>query len=491
MPRAIANLESLSQLLDRSHRPVYAVDPERRIIYCNPALAAWLDLETEQIRGRHVEYHSEPTEESTSPDEAAPLADLCPPPKALAGEACTGTVSCVSRSGRLVHRHAEFVPLGTPGGRNAVGTDGRSSTAPVGVLVLLADCDMSHQQLASELSAEPTADDLHRTIRRFRRAQSARYALESLLGDSSAMRKVRAQVDAAAASAANVAIIGRSGSGRGHVARAIHYRAAGDAESKLIPIDCQSATDDRLRRAFDSLRLSPIESRQRPTLLLENLDLMPPAQQTQLAAAVRQSSFPARVVATIRPADAEDPGVDRILFDTISTITIVLPRLADRAEDLPILAQYFLELANLGSPKQIGSLRADALDLLSLYSWPGELEQLQQAISAAHRGCKSHEITPADLPAIIHHAAQTASRRPRQPERIILAELLATIEREAISRALRQTGGNKSEAAGILGMTRPRLYRRLVQLGLVTGDDTQPADDKPEFVERPPDEEPK
>jgi DNA-binding NtrC family response regulator len=244
--------------------------------------------------------------------------------------------------------------------------------------------------------------------------------------------------------------------------------------------------EDRLRRVFDSLRTSPVEARQRPTLLLENLEAMPPAQQTQLAAAVRQSSFPARVLATIKVTDEATSGLENLLFNAISTITINLPRLVDRTEDLPILAQYFLELANRGSANQIGSLRADALDLLSLYSWPGELEQLQQVISAAHRACKSHEIIPPDLPAVIHHARQASAHTRRQPERIVLADLLATIEREAISRALQQAAGNKSEAAELLGMTRPRLYRRLVQLGLVA-DDARPTDDQPEFVERPPD----
>jgi DNA-binding NtrC family response regulator len=488
MPRATANLESLPQLLNGSQRPIYAVDAGRHIIYCNPALATWLDIEIEQIVGRPVEYHSEPTDDSApASDDVAPLSNLCPPPKALAGEPCDGTISVVARSGRLVHRAAEFVPLGPAGPQKIDGGDGNSSVVGNGVVVLLADRDLSHQQLASELSTEPTAEDLHRIIRRFRSGQSNRYAIESLLGDSPAMRKVRAQVEAAAASGANVAIVGRPGSGRAHVARAIHYRAAGSSAARLVPIDCASLTEDRLRRVFDSLRTSPIEVRQRPTLLFENLDLMPQAHQTQLAAALAQGSFPARIVATIAPVDATTSGVVSALFSVVSTITIELPRLADRTEDLPILAQYFVELANRGSAKQIGSLRADALDLLILYSWAGELEQLQQVITAAHRACKSHEITPPDLPAVIHHAVQAASRGRRQPERIVLGELLATIEREAISRALQQAAGNKSEAADLLGMTRPRLYRRLVQLGLVAAE-TQPVEE-PEFVERPPEKE--
>ena len=176
--------------------------------------------------------------------------------------------------------------------------------------------------------------------------------------------------------------------------------------------------------------------------------------------------------------------IDPALIDAISTITIRIPRLVDRLEDLPILAQFFLEACNRGSSKQVGSLRPDALDSLALYSWPGELDQLREAIEAAHAACTSHEIAPADLPPIVHHAFRAAAHVRRQPERIVLDELLAAIEKEAIVRALAQAGGNKSEAATLLGMTRPRLYRRLVQLGLAgEGSDDGQQPEPPEFIE--------
>jgi DNA-binding NtrC family response regulator len=179
--------------------------------------------------------------------------------------------------------------------------------------------------------------------------------------------------------------------------------------------------------------------------------------------------------------------IDRALLSAVSTITIEFPRLSDRLDDLPVLAQYFLEACNHGSDKQVGSFRSDALDLLALYSWPGELEQLREVIAAAHRAATSHEISAADLPTIVHHASGAAKRGRREPERIVLDQLLASIEKEAIVRALAQTGGNKSEAAVLLGMTRPRLYRRLVQLGLVgEGDELQL--EQPEFIERDPTE---
>lgn len=505
MARKTSTIDSLTRLFDESSRPIYAVDSQRRIVYCNRALASWIDVDAGRIIGRLVEYHSEPVADDEEGPDAGPLADLCPPPRAFAGEACFGTLSCTSRGGGLIHRRAEFVPLGALSKSKAE----RQKAHPpeiFAVLALLDWADMSAPELAAALSAEPSADELHRTIRRFRRAQTSRYSIASILGTSAAMQKVRNQVAAAAASGANVLVCGRRGSGRGHVARAIHYATAGDNGPKLVPIDCETLTDDLLRRVLEGLRGPAGDSKQRPTLLLENLDQIPAPQRAVLFAAIVQKMMDARILATVGAlrSGEENSGVDvsaprmngrddggkpslespedAAARHALSTITIDIPRLVDRIEDLPLLAQYFLESCNHGSGKQVGSFRTDALDLLALYSWPGELDQLRGVIAAAHRACTAQEILPTDLPPIMMHAFH-AARQPRRPaERIVLDELLAHIEKEAIVRALVQAGGNKSEAAVLLGMTRPRLYRRLVQLGLaregVEGDAEQP-----EFIE--------
>jgi DNA-binding NtrC family response regulator len=88
-------------------------------------------------------------------------------------------------------------------------------------------------------------------------------------------------------------------------------------------------------------------------------------------------------------------------------------------------------------------------------------------IEAAHASASSHEITLGDLPSLLHHAARAAATPRRAPEKINLGEFMESIERELITRALAQAGGNKSAAAELLGMPRPKLYRRLVQLGLI------------------------
>lgn len=535
MPSKQSTAESLAKLLDTSDRPLYIVDAQRRIAFCNAALAAWIDLEPKRIIGRRVEFHSEPakTEELIDAD-STPLTDLCPPPSALAGESGTGTISCLGRDGHLYHRNAEFIPLGQATPRNRPRQP--SADEPFTVLVLLAPENLTPQQLASNAAADPTADELHRTIRRFRRGQADRYSIRSLLGSSPAMQRVRSQVTAAAASNANTLICGRHGSGRSHAGRAIHYQAAADQPANLLLIDCRALTDDLLTRTLDRLRPARTQLGERSTLLIEHLERMQAEHQAALLNALRQNLLNGRIVTTLNNAQkgergTPDPQDDKNahaeserksaessevkfepltdedvedefaksaaaklnpeLLSRLSTIVIRIPRLANRLEDLPVIAQYFLEACNRASSKQVGSIRADALDALALYSWPGELEQLRKMIEAAHAACTSHLITATDLPPIFYQAFRAAAHARQRPDPIVLDELLGRIEQEAITRALALTGGNKSEAAGLLGMTRPRLYRRLIQLGMITPEADVAAEleaEAPEFIEQASDE---
>ncbi len=495
MPTKRSIAEELAKLLDSSDRPLYVINEQRQVIYCNGALASWIDLEPKRIIGRRVEFHSEAAKtEELLPDESAPLTDLCPPPSALAGETNVGTISCATRDGRLRHRAAEFVALGRRQKRTTAGLT--SDSVGISLLVVLGSADLTPQEVAAEVSGEATIEELHRTIRRFRRGQAQRYSMQSLLGASSAVQKVRAQIEAAAASRANVLICGPRGSGRSHVARAIHYQATGDQDVPLLPIRCDSLTNDLWTRTLDRVRLAGSDG-ERPTLLLENLEAMSAEHQGLLLNAIQQKLVNARVVATISTAELvsanEKDGasvsgrtaIDAKLRNWISTVEIQIPRLTDRLEDLPILAQYFLEACNRNSSKQVGSLRGDALDQLALYSWPGDVRQLREAIEAAHAACGSHVVVAADLPAIFLQAAQAASHIRHKPEPIVLEEVLASIEKDAIERTLIETGGNKSEAAALLGMTRPRFYRRLVQLGMISPEaEVRPAVELPEFIEQ-------
>ena len=103
---------------------------------------------------------------------------------------------------------------------------------------------------------------------------------------------------------------------------------------------------------------------------------------------------------------------------------------------------------------------------MAAYSWPGNIDELAAVVREAFEKAGGPDIALADLPQRIFLAA-AASRQPRRaPQPIVLPDVLADIERQLIQRALRLAKGNKAKAARLLGLTRPRLYRRMVQLGL-------------------------
>jgi DNA-binding NtrC family response regulator len=285
------------------------------------------------------------------------------------------------------------------------------------------------------------------------------------------MRQVRAQVLLAAAGKGSVSVFGPAGSGREHVARAIHYAAAGKP-GPLVPLACPLLDGELLQATLRGLaRAKSADAAQTPAVLLGDVDQLPPPAQLELAHALSGAAPPFRLLSTAREPLAEIAARGEFRHDLaclLSTLSIRLPPLVERLEDLPLAAQWFLEQVNSQGGKQVGGFSPEALDRLAAYSWPGDLAELEAFVAEAHARCQASEVTPADLPQRIDLAAAAATFARRPEETIVLEDFLAKIERELIERALTQARGNKTKAARMLGMTRPRFYRRLVQLGLAT-----------------------
>jgi len=189
----------------------------------------------------------------------------------------------------------------------------------------------------------------------------------------------------------------------------------------------------------------------------------------ELARLVATQGFSFRVIGTARRSLMELARQGEYREDlaaALCTLLIELPPLAERRSDVPLLAQMFVEQTNARTDRQVAGLTAEALDYLAAYPWPGNVDELAQVIREAHGRAEGAEITARDLPPKLHLALSAAAHPRRPDETIVLDEFLARIERELVVRALARAKGNKTKAAKLLGMTRPRLYRRLVQLGL-------------------------
>lgn len=456
---------ALARLLNSAPQPIYVLDGDLAIVFLNQACRDWLGERADALLGQRCVYHSV---DAGKPDGLA--ASLCPPPSVLCGDAATSTLVVTGGDGQAVERAALFTPL-----RN--GTD-----SAFGVVAIVDEpVDVEHVAssrlsggVASGLPYSGSGDGtaLHEGICRFRREAAARYGADRLIGEGPAMQLARRQVELAAASRCGVLLVGPPGSGRQRLAAAIHYGSAikpGGAVSAgtLLPLDCALLGSDFLPAA--GAAITNTMGREPGTLLLHRVDELSAEVQVQLADLLMRRACAWRLIATAAEPLKELSRRGQFRDDLaalLSTITIELPPLAQRREDLPLLTQMFLEDCNAVGSRQLGGFSAAALERLDAYGWPGNLDELAEVVAESHRRAAATEIGVADLPERLHVAAQAAAHPRRAEETIVLDEYLARVERELIRRALGRAKGNKAKAARLLGVTRPRLYRRMLQLGL-------------------------
>ena len=299
------------------------------------------------------------------------------------------------------------------------------------------------------------------------RSQAKNFAIERLVGRSPTRRRVREQIELAAASNANVLIVGERGSGRQHVARTIHELLAGDG--RLVPLDCAVAPTGLLEHLVSRASDVAASATGSDILLLVEVDQLAADAQTTLAEQLDAVDFPYRVIATstqpLAPLATQGRFREDLAF-RLGVLTIDLPKLADLGDDLPLLAQWHLEAENALGGKQVGGFATSTMEMLLAYQWPGNVDELAEVIRAAHHAAGGPRVEPDDLPTRLRLAADAAIQGSRDESPIELEAFLADIELRLVRRALEAADGNKSQAAKMLGMTRQRLYRRLVQLEL-------------------------
>jgi DNA-binding NtrC family response regulator len=176
-------------------------------------------------------------------------------------------------------------------------------------------------------------------------------------------------------------------------------------------------------------------------------------------------SFRLSVLATATDELAQVPGFCPELAAALSTLTIRLPALTARLQDLPLLVQSIVEQGNLQNVRQLEGVTPAVLDRLLNHPWHGNLRELVDVLSLARARCDTMRLDVQHLPEVIGLTAD-AERFARIPtETIQLDNYLARIERELIERALRTAKGNRAAAARLLGISRARLLRRLESLG--------------------------
>jgi DNA-binding NtrC family response regulator len=416
------------------------------------------------------------------PTGAGGLADLAtsfhPPPESLLGQPA-GTVSRIfASSGESVWRRIEFWPIRD---------EDDSSIGYLG-LVRTTECR------PSAANSEP--NQLHLDLLEIRRLQQKRYGFDGLVGFGPSHRRLVEQVRLAASSTAPVLIVGESGAGKRQVARTIHHNGPG-RHQPLVPFDCQALPSEILERELFGTNKFPESERaglpaigetSRPrlslgdgsSLLICEVLMLPRDLQSRLAASL---DTPVRLLATT----AQDPEIavqnEQLrpdLYFALTTLVIQLQPLRERREELPALAQHLLDRANERGGDQRTGFSPQALSALTAYDWPGNLRELTRVIDYAHSQGGEPVVAIDDLPSSIRgYLSDGYPSTPHANAIKPLDELLTEVERRLIETGLKQARGNKSRAAELLGISRPRLYRRIKELNLPDDGESVDEPDRP------------
>jgi two-component system, NtrC family, response regulator AtoC len=300
---------------------------------------------------------------------------------------------------------------------------------------------------------------------------------------SAIMMKVFALLDRAAGSRHPILITGESGTGKELIARAAH-EASGRAE--FVALNCAALPDALLeselfgheRGAFtgaDRAKPGLFEAADRGTLFLDEIAELPLTLQAKLLralehgevrriGALKSARFDVRVIAATNRVLTEEIAKGNFredLYWRLNVFHIELPPLRERATDLPLLAEHFLENAERRLNRSL-SLSPDVLNILTGYPWPGNVRELRNVIERAVALSTSAALRVEDLPAHIQQAGRSGTTVADAVRR---RDTLRDLERAYILETLRSVGGNKSRAAEILGLDRKTLYRKLEEFG--------------------------
>ncbi len=344
--------------------------------------------------------------------------------------------------------------------------------------------DFDELRLAMERAMDHS--QLKEENRRLRESLGGQFDRRNLIGRSPAMEKLLETVAQVAPTEATVLISGESGTGKELIAGAIHFNSS-RKEGPFVKVNCAAITETLLeselfgheKGAFTGAhRRKEGRFRQAHTgsLFLDEVSEMSLAMQTKFLRVLQEREFTrvggeesvsvdVRIIAATNKdlmTEIESRRFREDLFYRLNVVALHVPPLRDRPEDIPLLAQHFLEEFTEKNNRAVKGFAPQAMDRLLKYQWPGNVRELMNAVERMVVLSGSEYLHEEDLPAPIREIAPQGEEVSGPVER--LADVpLEEVEKEAILNTLKSTGGNKSEAARRLGITRKTLHKKLKQ----------------------------
>lgn len=330
----------------------------------------------------------------------------------------------------------------------------------------------------------------------YRRAQTQIAALSEdgvpegsfhgMVGTSPAMQAVYRKIRLAGESDVTVMILGESGAGKELAARAIH-EVSDRRDRPFVAVNCSAIPDALLeselfghvRGAFTGAvrdKAGMFRAASGGTLFLDEIGDISPLLQVKLLRALqereirrvgdeRTAAIDVRLLsATNRdPAELVAQGAMREdFYYRVKVFDVRMPPLRERVSDLPLLVGYFIRRLGRTTGKRVTGISPDALRRVQAYAWPGNVRELRNAIEYAFVTVSGQRIEVGNLPEHVHGPIDAAAPAPARRRRLSPAE-----QRSDIERALDETGGNRTAAAELLGISRVTLWKRMRRLGML------------------------
>ncbi len=342
--------------------------------------------------------------------------------------------------------------------------------------------DLDELRAVVQRASERTAQQ--RLIRELREQLDKHYGLEGIIGNSAAMISVLETVRRIAPSNLPVLIQGASGTGKELVARAIHGNSRRSA-NRFVALNCaglsETLLEDELfghvKGAYTGAaadRKGRFEYADGGTMFLDEVGDMPMAMQAKLLRVLENgelvpvgSNEPVHV--DVRIISATNTNLEQRvekklfrqdLFFRLNGVSIQLPPLSRRREDIPMLIEHFIKLAGDAHGTKVTGISPEAQRALMAFDWPGNVRQLRNVVENMVVLAEEGKLGTGDLPPEIHGG------EPADRGGALVGMSISEAEKELIRNTLRMVGGNRTQAAKILGIGERTLYRKIKEYGL-------------------------
>lgn len=336
------------------------------------------------------------------------------------------------------------------------------------------------------------SQDLEREVKQLRAQVVQRYAFHNLIGKSPGMQEIYAKIEQVADSRTTVLITGESGTGKELVAKALHYNS-GRRERPFVALNCAALPETLIESELfghekgsftdaTARRVGQFELANTGTLFLDEIGDLSAMTQAKLLRVLQEREFtriggvqPIKV--DVRIVAATNKNLDELvrkgqfredLYYRINVISLYLPPLRERGEDVPLLAKHFLAKRVEEEKRPHIEFCKEALELLTRYPWPGNVREMENIIEQAFIWSQNAgHITPEHLPTILKSDSRSSSLRDDTlAGRMSLEKAVMEFEREIILDALKRTNYVQTHAANLLGISRRMLKYRMDTLGI-------------------------